>query len=531
MDNNNDNKTKRQKTGNLYLNYTISSNDEKIDIITDISKLSPKSFFNDYIAIRKPVKFVTPSDQQVIQLNKFELENLVDTLNYNDEELQVEKKYQAGFGSGQKRIKMKLSDLVNEIKNGNDEYYLTTQYDFDDSDRASDEEEEGEEQKEDEDEEDVEEEGVPFDQFSDTSSIDMNNLHDDFEDIEDDFDESANDEENNKDEMTAAEAEFRIKELYQPPLTNLVNHPEILPYSPSFFNLVPQQINLWMGSSSTNTNIKETHNNFTIDESKPDLGLGKQLPGESPRGTSTGLHHDHADNLYILVLGKKRFTILSPNDAIKLYTVGNIYKIFNSGIIDYEIDENAPGWKHVRDDGAIIEEIIYWQLDKFRLADNGHDKEAEQKLLNELQVHIKQHQAQQKALKTTSGIRRDPPSFSKIPPALLHLDELKDESIRKKIEFFANKFFSGVLQLNKLEVWLNPGEMLYLPAGWFHEVSSFGSDNNKDNIGGAHIAINYWFIPPNTTNFDNCYEDSYWKEDWEKTKQAMQLVKDGVVNL
>ena len=47
---------------------------------------------------------------------------------------------------------------------------------------------------------------------------------------------------------------------------------------------------------------------------------------------------------------------------MKLYTVGNIYKIFNSGIIDYEIDENAPGWKHVRDDGAIIEEIIYWQL-------------------------------------------------------------------------------------------------------------------------------------------------------------------------
>ena len=134
-------------------------------------------------------------------------------------------------------------------------------------------------------------------------------------------------------------------------------------------------------------------------------------------------------------------------------------------------------------------------------------------------------------MKTTSGIRRDPPSFSKVPPALLHLDELKDESIRKKIESFANKFFPGVLQLNKLEVWLNPGEMLYLPAGWFHEVSSFGSDNNKDNIGGAHIAINYWFIPPNTTNFDDCYEDTYWKEDWEKTKQAMQLLKDGVVNL
>ena len=67
----------------------------------------------------------------------------------------------------------------------------------------------------------------------------MNNLHDDFEDIEDDFDESANDEENNKDEMTAAEAEFRIKELYQPPLTNLVNHPEILPLFSIIFQSCP----------------------------------------------------------------------------------------------------------------------------------------------------------------------------------------------------------------------------------------------------------------------------------------------------
>lgn len=105
MDSNNDSKTKRQKTGNLYLNYTISSNDEKIDIITDISKLSPKSFFNDYIAIRKPVKFVTLSDQQVIQLNKFELENLVDTLNYNDEELQVEKNIKLGLDQGRQELK------------------------------------------------------------------------------------------------------------------------------------------------------------------------------------------------------------------------------------------------------------------------------------------------------------------------------------------------------------------------------------------------------------------------------------------
>ena len=51
------------------------------------------------------MKFVTPSDQQVIQLNKFELENLVDTLNYNDEELQVEKNIKLGLDQDRKELK------------------------------------------------------------------------------------------------------------------------------------------------------------------------------------------------------------------------------------------------------------------------------------------------------------------------------------------------------------------------------------------------------------------------------------------
>ena len=33
---------------------------------------------------------------------------------------------------------------------------------------------------------------------------------------------------------------------------------------------------------------------------------------------------------------------------------------------------------------------------------------------------------------------------------------------------------------------LEAGEMLYMPAGWFHEVSSVGQ----------HCALNYWFHPP-----------------------------------
>lgn len=35
-----------------------------------------------------------------------------------------------------------------------------------------------------------------------------------------------------------------------------------------------------------------------------------------------------------------------------------------------------------------------------------------------------------------------------------------------------------------LEVWVNSGELLYLPRGWFHLVSS---------LPGTHTAVNFWF--------------------------------------
>jgi hypothetical protein len=42
-----------------------------------------------------------------------------------------------------------------------------------------------------------------------------------------------------------------------------------------------------------------------------------------------------------------------------------------------------------------------------------------------------------------------------------------------------------------VEVTLEPGQCLYLPASWFHEVTSFGSSGTC-----MHVAVNYWFHPP-----------------------------------
>jgi hypothetical protein len=55
---------------------------------------------------------------------------------------------------------------------------------------------------------------------------------------------------------------------------------------------------------------------------------------------------------------------------------------------------------------------------------------------------------------------------------------------------------------------LRAGQMLYLPCGWFHEVLSEGEAQPR------HMALNYWFHPPDTTEFDKPYAHDFWAQDW-----------------
>jgi len=52
-----------------------------------------------------------------------------------------------------------------------------------------------------------------------------------------------------------------------------------------------------------------------------------------------------------------------------------------------------------------------------------------------------------------------------------------------------------------IDVEINEGEILFLPASWFHKVSSYG---------GAHLAFNIWLHPPNGKNFEKPYLSDYW---------------------
>ena len=67
------------------------------------------------------------------------------------------------------------------------------------------------------------------------------------------------------------------------------------------------------------------------------LWLGNTVPTKKEaEGSSSGLHHDFHDNLYVLLRGRKRFRLFAPLEAPVLYTVGAVAMVHENGRICYE---------------------------------------------------------------------------------------------------------------------------------------------------------------------------------------------------
>ena len=70
---------------------------------------------------------------------------------------------------------------------------------------------------------------------------------------------------------------------------------------------------------------------------------------------------------------------------------------------------------------------------------------------------------------------------------------------------------------------ISAGEMLYLPAGWYHNVTSFNappaaagaSGSDPKQASSSHLAFNYWMHPPDTPDFERPYSSRFWEDDWE----------------
>lgn len=64
----------------------------------------------------------------------------------------------------------------------------------------------------------------------------------------------------------------------------------------------------------------------------------------SKEPSSTPLHVDFHDNFYVLIRGRKRFTIFSPNEAERLKLNGKISRVFENGLINFEgLETNSDG--------------------------------------------------------------------------------------------------------------------------------------------------------------------------------------------
>lgn len=106
----------------------------------------------------------------------------------------------------------------------------------------------------------------------------------------------------------------------------------------------------------------------------------------------------------------------------------------------------------------------------------------------------------------TESSEEEPSSFSQITPQAMHWyfgivdDPSAPNAPPKHPSVDGEPFLIPKVGCPRpLEVFLRPGQMLYLPASWYHEVTSYcEAEDSSKGKGNAnfHMALNYWFHPP-----------------------------------
>ena len=271
-------------------------------------------------------------------------------------------------------------------------------------------------------------------------------------------------------------------------------------------NLVPQNINMWLGNN---------------------LGNNKD-------GASSGLHHDYHDNLYIVLKGRKRFRLYSPIDTDKMYTRGELLKVHSNGRINYKGEETTAYGADLHSDAAALAARQKDKAEKM-LADAEHAleqgklgaqeqvEEAEELLElamdavleaemadaeDEDESNDKEYELFGDTKRVVDKTVKNPNNFSKVDADLLN-----DEATLKES-------YPDILKANVAFCTVESGSILHLPASWFHEVTSFGTSD-------GHLAMNYWFHPPDGKSFFSPYSTDFWPNDYQDRFDNEKKKKSG----
>lgn len=250
--------------------------------------------------------------------------------------------------------------------------------------------------------------------------------------------------------------------------------------------------------------------------------------GRSKHGSSSGLHHDYHDNVYILVHGRKQFRVYSPDQAEYLATYGTIDRVYFNGRISYVGDTDIHADGHPMIDGDENEEntddagVVIGKGFDYISSDDDDSGELD-KFPDDFDEVIDQDDIETENDDSSSnneGITSKYKDSSKSIPSFSCIDLTLPESTLKSKYPQLNSTIQQTIEVRG-------GQMLYLPAGWFHEVTSFSSNNsslpqNPDNrLEDCHCALNYWFHPPDALeSFHNPYISDFWRKELEKALKS-----------
>lgn len=243
--------------------------------------------------------------------------------------------------------------------------------------------------------------------------------------------------------------------------------------------------------------------------------------GASKDGTSSGLHHDFHDNLYVLLRGRKRFRLFSPDAAPAMGTYGHVRSVAENGVVEYtprdlarlpagDDDESVPddvsdddddGGFVFGDDEASDLEFSDGHDDFDELFGEGllDDGEGGGREIGGEEVDRSDMEAKDCAIGQRVTDVSLPDHFSSA--SLAGVDGADAGAWERATKGCAG--FPGPERSTRVEVCA--GDALYLPAGWFHEVESYGAA--RGDGAGMHLAVNWWFFPP--TNLGGGWRKPY----------------------
>jgi len=223
--------------------------------------------------------------------------------------------------------------------------------------------------------------------------------------------------------------------------------------------------------------------------------------GRSASPTSSGLHHDFHDNLYVLTQGQKQIRIAPPDSIHSFEMSGSFQHLHPNGRIVYEGDGD------VRPDGALssVERILELEMERDRIEASLQEENMPERSRQEGDQRINGIEEQLLEIEMENADGSDDSSCE-------DSKEGDEDSGRK----FPTKLPPNFVVAEKKpitfqHVTIEASDVLYLPAGWFHDVSS---------CKGIHFAINYWMHPPDIEGtFDKPYVSSFWQRDWESRER------------